>query len=182
VWALRPERSRRLPGDALLASPLSSRTQAITIGRPPHAVWPWLVQMGAGRAGWYSYDFIDNGGQPSADQIIPELQQVRVGDLFPALPGVREGFTVLRVDPERLLVLGWLPPGQRRPVMTWAFALKEPTPETTRLIVRARAGEGYRPSIGVPDWTISTFTAWGHRLMQQKQLLGIARRAEARAR
>jgi hypothetical protein len=179
MWALRPERSCRLPGDALLASPLSSRTHAITIERSPRAVWPWLVQMGAGRAGWYSYDFIDNGGQPSADRIIRELQHAQVGDLFPALPGFREGFTVLRVDPERVLVLGWLHPGQRRPVMTWAFALKEPKPETTRLIVRARASEGSRPSIGGSDWTIRTFTAWGHLLMQQKQLLGIARRAEA---
>lgn len=180
MWALRRERSCRLPGDGFLAQPLSSQTHAITIERPRRAVWPWLVQMGAGRAGWYSFDFIDNGGQPSAEHIVPELQHVKVGDLFPALRGVTEGFTVLRVEHERSLVLGWLPYRRRQPLMTWAYVLTEPEPEITRLIVRARAGDGYHTPFGLPDWTIRTYTAWGHSLMQQKQLLGIARRSEAR--
>jgi hypothetical protein len=179
MWALRHERSCLLPGDRLLAQPLNSRTHAITIERPRRVVWPWLAQMGAGRAGWYSYDFIDNGGQPSANRVVPELQHVKVGDLFPALRGVTEGFTVLRVEYERSLVLGWLRQHQRQPLMTWAYILSEPEPEITRLIVRARSGAGYHTPFGLPDWTIRTYTAWGHSLMQQKQLLGIAQRAEA---
>ena len=123
MWPVRRERSCRWPGDGFLAQPLSSRTHGITIERPRQAVWPWLVQMGAGRAGWYGFDFIDNGGQPSAKHILPELQHVKVGDLFPALPGVKEGFTVLSVHPERRLVLGWLSPGERRPVITCAYVL-----------------------------------------------------------
>lgn len=66
----RSERSVRLPGDDILPGARSS-TQAITIKRPRSEVWPWLVQMGAGRAGWYSYDRIDNGGEPSQEHIVP---------------------------------------------------------------------------------------------------------------
>ncbi|HEU5303561.1 MAG TPA: hypothetical protein VFU40_02850, partial [Gemmatimonadales bacterium] len=96
--ACRGELSSSLPGDELLPRPLGSTTHAITIRRPRAEVWPWLAQMGAGRAGWYSYDFIDNGWTHSAERIIPELQTVTVGGLFPALPGSTDGFTVLSVD------------------------------------------------------------------------------------
>jgi hypothetical protein len=173
------ERSRRLPGDELLPQTIGSFTHGITIRRPPHEVWPWLVQMGAGRAGWYSYDFIDNGGQPSANCIVPELQHVEVRDLVPALRGVTEGFTVLRVEHERSRVFGWLRPHKRQPLITWAYILSEPELDVTRLIVRARSGGGCHTPFGLPDWTIRTYTAWGHSLMQQKQLLGIAQRAES---
>lgn len=112
------EGSRRLLGDDLLAD-ARSLTHATTIRRPRGEVWPWLVQMGAGRAGWYSYDFVDNGRRHSAESLVPELQQVRVGDVFPALPGVSEGFVVLQCEPERYLVLGWPSPAGP-PIMTWA--------------------------------------------------------------
>ena len=86
------ERARALPGDELIPESIASLTHAITIQRAPHDVWPWLVQMGAGsRAGWYSYDFIDNGRRPSADRIVPVLQTVAVGDLCPAVPGATDG-------------------------------------------------------------------------------------------
>lgn len=174
------ERSRRLPGDELLPKPIgSSLTHAITIRRPPREVWPWLAQMGAGRAGWYSYDVIDNGRQPSAERILPEFQRVEVGGTFPALPGVTDGFTVLGVDPERSLVLGLVPAAGGPPLTTWAFVLEEHEAGSTRLIVRARGGAGYRPPFGLPRWTTGTLVAWGHAFMQRKQLLGIARRAEA---
>jgi len=175
------ERDRRLSGDELLPEAASSLTHAITIRCPPRDVWPWLVQMGAGRAGWYSYDVIDNGRKPSASRIIPELQHARVGEIFPAMPGVTAGFTVLKVDPERSLILGWVPKPGGRPMTTWAFVLEEQEPGSTRLIVRARGGADYDPPFGLPRWTTSTLVPWGHAIMQRKQLLGIARRAEARA-
>ena len=62
---------------------------------------------------------------------------------------------------------------------TWAFVLEEQGPASTRFIVRARAGAGYRPPFGLPRWTANTLVRWGHLLMQPKQLLGIAGRAEA---
>jgi len=177
VRARRGERLGPLPGDDLLAD-ARSLTHAITIRRPAREVWPWLVQMGAGRAGWYSYDFVDNGRRHSARSLLPGLQQVSVGDVFPALPGVSEGFVVLRSEPERYLVLGWRSPtGQ--PIMTWSFVLEEPEPGSTRLIVRARGGADYRPPFGLPAWTVKTLVPLGHAVMQRKQLLGIARRAEA---
>jgi len=177
VRPLRGERWRRLPGDDLLSHPRGSLTHAVTSRRPRSEVWPWLVQMGAGRAGWYSYDSVDNGGQHSAEYLVPELQHMGVGDVFPALPGVTEGFVVLRFEPERFLILGWLSPqGQR--IVTWAFILEESPPGQTRLIVRARAAEGYRPPLGLPQWTRSTLVPLGHFIMQRRQLRGIARRAE----
>ena len=71
------EKQRRLPGDELVPEPMWQATRATTIGAPPEAVWPWLVQMGQGRGGFYSYDWVENlGGLDihSADEIIPELQ------------------------------------------------------------------------------------------------------------
>jgi len=82
------ERRREMPGDSIIPRPMASITHAITIKAPPELVWPWLVQMGAGRGGWYSYDFIDNGGNPSAISILPKYQEVACGDVFPATPGV----------------------------------------------------------------------------------------------
>jgi hypothetical protein len=77
------ETRRELPGDEPLPSAKGQWTNAITIRARPSEIWPWLVQMGCRRAGWYSYDGLDNGGVPSAERIVPELQQVEVGDLFP---------------------------------------------------------------------------------------------------
>jgi hypothetical protein len=104
------EAAQTLPGDDLVPAPLGTMTHAITIRRAPRDVWPWLVQMGAGRGGWYSYDFVDDGRRPSLERIAPELQDVAVGSIRPAAPGVSDGFPVLRVKRERVLVLTWVPP------------------------------------------------------------------------
>ena len=71
----------------------------------PERVWPWLAQMGAGRAGWYAYDRVDNGGAPSAPRLMPECQDVAPGDILPAVPGATDVFVVAAVDPPRDLVL-----------------------------------------------------------------------------
>ena len=178
VRASRLERTRALPGDELIRDPIASLTHAITIQRPPHGVWPWLVQMGADRAGWYSYDFIDNGRRRSAERIVPALQSVAVGDLFPAAPGATDGFHVLAFETARHLVLGWRPAPGAAPIMTWAFVLEGRTDGTTRLIVRARGGREY-PFYGLPPWIGKPFIRFGHFVMQRKQLLGIAWRAES---
>ncbi|HET9465894.1 MAG TPA: hypothetical protein VFO71_10210 [Gemmatimonadales bacterium] len=172
----RSERSVRLPGDDILPGARSS-TQAITIKRPRSEVWPWLVQMGAGRAGWYSYDRIDNGGEHSQERIVPQLQQIKVGDVFPATPGVTEGFLVLGYEPDRFLILAWPSPAGL-PTVTWTFVLEEPAPGSTRLIVRARAAEGAKAPFGLPQWMARTVVPLGHVIMQRKQLIGIAQRAE----
>src|SRR4029450_12847250 len=97
--------------------------RAVQIRGARRDVWPWLAQMGAGnRAGWYSYDWLDNGRRPSATRIVPELQHPAVDSIFPALPGVTDGFTLLAIQPVRLLMLGWRAPDGTLPV-TWTFVL-----------------------------------------------------------
>lgn len=180
IHATPGERARTLPGDDLIPQPLGSVNHAITIQRPPHEVWPWLVQMGSGRAGWYAYDFIDNGGHPSAEHILPNYQNVGVGSVLPALPGATDVFVVAQCEWEHSLVLTWrLPSGKYQ--TTWAFVLEEPQPDRTRLLVRGRVAPGYRP-YGLPQWLALPTGALAHFIMQRKQLLGIARRAEARDR
>ena len=181
VHANRDERSRHLPGDDILPDVEGSLTHAVTINRSPADVWPWLAQMGAGRAGWYSYDFIDNGREPSKERIVPELQEIAVGTIMPWLPDATEGFSIMRIEPGRSLVLGAVPPEGGPPLMTWAFVLEERQPGVTRLIARARERRGYQPPFGLPHWTVRTLVPWGHLIRQRKQLLGIARRAEEAA-
>jgi hypothetical protein len=178
VRATHVERTRDLPGDRLIPEPIGSLTHAITIPCPRREVWPWLVQMGAGsRAGWYSYDRVDNGGRRSAERIMRDLQSVTIGTVFPALPGTTEGFTVVQYHPESSLVLGWTPAPNAPPAVTWAFVLEELDERRTRLIVRARGARGYRVH-GIPTWIGRPFIRFGHFVMERKQLLGIAARAE----
>lgn len=181
VRASDEERTRALPGDELISPAVGTLTHAITMNGPSAAVWPWLVQMGAGsRAGWYSYDVLDNGRQPSAARIVPELQSIRIGTLFPALPGVSEGFVVLGFQPLRWLLLGF-PNADGSPAVTWAFVLEPCSCGSTRLLVRARGGHGYRFR-GLPAWLSIPVIRLVHFVMQRKQLREIARRVEASSR
>ncbi len=181
----RPEQGELLPGDALLPA-ATGATHAITIAAPPAAVWPWLVQMGWGRAGWYSHDALDHGGRSSATAIRPELQALRVGDRLPSSPGGRTYFEVMELSDGRHLVLGahlvwplrsrrWTVPSSRVwQRATWAFVLRPTGDGATRLVVRARA-------VSHPVWLWALWDAVfsvAHVLMQRKQLLGIRRRAE----
>ena len=170
------ERALALPGDDLIPQPLGSVNQAITIRRPPHEVWSWLAQMGSGRAGWYAYDFIDNGGQRSAEGILPNYQNIGVGSVLPALPGTTDVFVVAQCEADKSLVLAWrLPNGKYQ--TSWAFVLEQLQPDQTRLIVRGRVAPGYRP-YGLPQWLALPTGRVAHFIMQRKQLLRIARRAE----
>ena len=172
------ERTKPLPGDELIPGRIGSLTHAITIRGPRHEVWPWLAQMGAGsRAGWYSYDVLDNGRRPSATRIVPELQDIAIGTLFPALPGATDGFVVC-FEPEQFLVLGWRARDGSL-LVTWALALEAAALDHTRLIARSNAAEGY-PFFGLPAWLGRPLVRAVHFVMQRKQLLGIARRVEQR--
>ncbi len=177
VFATPEEQARPLAGDALIAESIGEITNAITIQRPPRNVWPWLAQMGAGsRAGWYSYDAIDNACRPSANRILPGLQHIVVGTLFPALPGSVDGFTVMQFETGRHLVLGWAA-ADGQPVVTWAFVLEPAGSSATRLIVRCRASAKYSFH-SLPAWIGLPIARAVHFVMERKQLLGIARRVE----
>jgi pimeloyl-ACP methyl ester carboxylesterase len=177
VRATREDKARVLPGDERIPQAIDTLTHGVTIRCAPRDVWPWLVQMGAGnRAGWYSYDWLDNGRQPSATRIVPDLQHPTIGTVFRALPGVTDSFIALAIEPERVLTLGGPAPDGTLAV-TWTFVLEEAAPGVTRLLVRARGGPGYRFH-GLPLLLTRLFVRVVHFVMQRKQLLGIARRAE----
>ena len=178
VRATAAERSRMLSGDERIPHAIDVLTHGVTIRRAPRDVWPWLVQMGAGtRAGWYSYDWLDNGRQPSATRIVPALQHPPIGTIFPALPGVTQGFTLLTCEHERVLTLGWLA-ADGTPDVTWTFVLDETAPGVTRLVVRVRGGPGYRFH-RLPLQLTRLAIRVVHFVMQRKQLLGLRRRVES---
>ena len=178
TWQLlRAVRRRAERANERIPQAIDSLTHGVTIRGPARDVWPWLVQMGAGsRGGWYSYDRLDNGRQPCAVHIVPALQHPAVGAIFPALPGMTEGFTLLAIEFERTLTLGWLTP-DGTPDVTWTFVLNEIAPGVTRLLVRVRGGPGYRVR-GLPLVLTKVVIRVVHFIMQRKQLLGIASRAE----
>jgi len=144
-WQLRwgatdAELARALPGDDLVVSPSFNATRAITIGAPPQEVWPWLVQVGVNRAGWYSYDLLDNLGRPSARAVIDELQDIRPGDLLPMSPDGKHGIRVHALDPPHWMI--WGTPGET----SWVWVLDLQPDGNTRLIVRVRSKAQRRPS------------------------------------
>jgi hypothetical protein len=197
--ASRAERRRALPGDSVVRDPMFTTTQAVTIGAPPERVWPWLAQMGAGRAGWYSWDRIDNGSHPSANSIVPVYQRIAPGDLMPAIPGALDAFVIAAVDPPRDLILTVPAPGAGSRV-SWEFFLEPLDHDHTRLIVRGRVSRHwlqgvqdhstspggpifiervYRMLARLPRPLLVAAGGFGHRLMQNRQLRGIKHRAEA---
>lgn len=171
TWgATRAEAGGRLPGDELLEDATMVSTRAITIDAPASAVWPWLVQMGVGRGGAYTYDWIERGlglDMHSADRVIGELQNVDVGDVLPMAPG-SSGLRVEIADPERVFALRsedgrWV----------WTFVLTE-SGGSTRLVSRNRA-----PAPRSVQERIATLIMEpGSLIMERKMLLGIKRRAE----
>lgn len=176
VQATAREHLLTLPGDEVIRHAAGSLTHAITVHCNRRELWPWLIQMGADRAGWYSYDVLDNGGRPSADRILLGLQSPSVGAVFPALPGRRDGFILLENEPTHWLVLGWPAPDGEL-MVTWSFMLIEIDASTTRLVVRARASDDYRFH-GLPKAVGLWLARVVHFVMERKQLLEIARRAE----
>jgi hypothetical protein len=141
-----------LDGDELLPGAPDQLTHQTVIRATRDRIWPWLVQMGCDRAGFYSYDLLDNAGKRSARELHPEWQSLQVGQIVAASPEADGGFEVLRIDPERNLILGGLfdsSAGRQlafaseRPAhywhVTWSFVLEPLDVERTRLWVRARA-------------------------------------------
>jgi len=165
------DRAWCLAGDDFLPDARAQLTHATTIAAPPADVWPWLVQMGCQRAGWYSWDRLDNAGKPSADQILPELQRLAVGDVLPWRPEGSDGFKVLRIDPEHLLVLQSLGPQFEG---TWAFVLEPLSGDRTRLVVRYRAA--FPPSTRMA--VTLRLMSGVHAFMERKQLRTIKAHAE----
>lgn len=177
-----------LPGDDIVEDVMSHCTRAVTIDAPPHAVWPWLVQIGDRRAGFYSYDWIERfvflgtvhyiDGSHSATAIHPELQDVHVGDRINtgSVGRLTIGSPITILQQDRALVIG-----------TWAFIL-EPLPgDRTRLVVRERDSGWIRMAVpkrsgllraaaGLVDYVVGEPL---HFAMVRKMMLGLRTRAEA---
>ena len=203
AWGVDPtEAEAPLPGDELIPEPMATETRGVTIDAPVSAVWPWLVQMGFGRAGWYSFDAMDRR-YPSADSILPQFQTLTPGEILPIYQG--GGFEVRTVDPEHALVLFSDTPMMEKQAKeagllteeqlaqaeskrgqfgrgsypdfsaSWAFVLKPTDDGQTRLIERFRVKtQGNMPANAVMQELMST----GIVLVARKQMLGIKERVE----
>jgi hypothetical protein len=180
-WGATDQESRGpLPGDDLIGRADLTATRAITIHASADRVWPWIAQLGQGRGGFYSYDFLENLARcdiHSTDRIVPEWQDVAVGDEVRLAPEV--GLDVALLERGRSLVLrGGVPVGKVGPPydFTWTFALRDQPNETTRLLVRERYAyrRPWARLIVQPTEALSF-------VMSQKMLRGIRDRAERTA-
>jgi hypothetical protein len=181
------ERSRSLPGDNIVEPVMTHRTRAVTIDAPPEAVWPWLVQIGDRRAGFYSYDWVERyvfagtvhyiEGTRSATRIHPELQDVHVGDRINtgSVGSFVLGNPVTILEPNRALVIG-----------SWAFVLEPIADGRTRFFNRERdmgwirlaapRKSGLLRAVGaVIDYVVAEPL---HIAMVRAMMLGIKQRAE----
>lgn len=169
-WGATPEEvSRALPGDDLVPGPTFNATRAVTVGAPPERIWPWLVQAGLTRAGWYSYDILDNLGRPSARRIIPELQDLAVGDIVPMSPDGKHGMPVQEIDAPKSMI--WGTPGDT----TWTWQLDPLSDGSTRLISRVRSRYRWLS----PTIAFSLLLEFGDFWMMRKMLLNLRDRAES---
>jgi len=157
-----------MTGDDQVAAAMFSATRSISIDAPPASVFPWLRQMGFRRAGWYSYDWIDNFGKESAREIRAEWQSLQTGDTIPAGP---ISFIATTVEPDRAFCFV-----QHNRLVQFSLAFElTPIEAGTRLVSRARA------SLAFPGGRLATRGVLepGDGLMVRKQLLGIKERAES---
>lgn len=174
-WGTTPEElARVMPGDALIPDPTDMSMQAITVHAPPEDIWPWLVQIGYKRGGLYSYDWLDRLfgflDRPSAMRILPEFQQLAVGD---KVPWGRTGteLTVGVLEPLRALALSYEARGF---AWVWQFGLHPLDEQQTRFVTRGTER--------VPDtllwWLGMRFMEPASFIMTRRMLLGVKERAE----
>ena len=176
--ATEAETRELLPGDEVVPQADLVATRAITIAAPPDQVWPWIAQMGQGRAGFYTYDTLENlvgCDIHSADRVVSEWQGIAAGDDFRLHPDV--ALRVAAVEPGRALVIsGGVPLGDSPPPydFTWAFVLQDHRDGTTRLLVRERYGytRWWSALLVEPVEAVSF-------VMSREMLRGIRERAEA---
>lgn len=178
-WGADPlEEGGYLPGDELMAYADHQSTRAITIRSGPARIWPWLVQIGQDRGGFYSYDWLENLlglDIHSVDEIDADLQNLEVGDTIALANGVT--LEVAQLEPENYLVLrgksaGDLPEPPFQ--FTWSFTLRQSAPARTRLIVRERYRYlGPIAPVIVEPASLASF------VMSRRMLLGIKERAES---
>jgi hypothetical protein len=169
TWgATTDEVARALPGDDLVPRPTFEATRAITIAATADRVWPWLVQVGVGRAGWYSYDLLDNLGRRSARRILPQFQHLSEGDIVPMSPDGKHGIRVHSMDAPHSMV--WGTAGDT----SWAWCLEPDPYGSTRLITRVRSRYRWLS----PSIAFSLLLEFADIWMMRKMLLNLRDRVE----
>jgi len=171
--------------DTLIDNVVTVSTRKILIKTTPEKIWPWLVQMGQGRGGFYSYDWLENLfglNIHNSDTIVPEYQTLKTGDLIPFWDGA--GINVLRIEPLKTLVLG----GSLKPDKgvtyqseksvggTWSFHLSPESADTTHLIIRTRI-EKFKPAL-LCFLLARLLIEPIHFIMERKMMVGIKKRSE----
>jgi hypothetical protein len=162
-----------MPGDDLIDDVAYLATRAITIDAPPAAVWPWLVQVGCLRAGFYANDLLDNLGHPSAERILPEFQHLEIGQWVPMSPTPSDttAFKVAGFEANRWLL--W-----HQPLSTWSWTLTELPRDQTRLVTRLRIHlDWHHRAVSLLSVILNEL---GDFPMMRRMLLGIRDRAETR--
>jgi hypothetical protein len=176
-WQLRwgatdEEIKHSIPGDDIVCDPSFNATRAVTINAPAENIYPWIVQMGMTRAGHYSYDLLDNLARPSAEKILPELQNLQIGDLIPMSPDGKQGMRVKDFQKNRWM-LWWDSIGDS----TWAWEIYPADETHFRLVTRVRV----KYCLFSPAILFNILIEFFDILMMRKCMLGIKRRAEAMA-
>ena len=173
-WGATDEEVERvMPGDDLVRVSHFTATRAITIGAPPDDVWPWLLQVGIDRAGFYSYDLLDNLGRPSTTEVLPRWQTLAVGDVVAPMtspPTPNTSFVVQAMESQRYMV--W-----SKPDSSWAWTLTPLAGDRTRLVTRLK--QRYRANCSTALTVV--LSEFGDFVMMRKMLFGIKARAESRS-
>jgi hypothetical protein len=169
-WGAKDEEViRSMPGDDIVTHPSFNATRVVTVNASPKAIWPWLVQIGCKRAGWYSYDWVDNLGIPSTERIIPEFQHFEVGQLIPFSPNGKMGMYVKDFEKPK-----WMLWGDKENYSTWCWGLYPIDSDHTRLVTRVRLHYRWLS----PTIIFSLLLDIGDIVMMRKCMLGIKLRAE----
>jgi hypothetical protein len=158
-----------LPGDNLVVKPDFNATRGITIQSTPANTWKWIIQIGSRRAGWYSYDWMDNAGIPSTFEILPEHQRIEVGQFIPFTPDQKNGMWVKEFSQNKYIL--WT---DKEGKATWLWYLYEVNEGSTRLITRLRTNYAWK-GFWILYYLLYDF---GDIIMMSKCMKGIKKRAE----
>jgi len=159
---------RHMIGDELRIDPELNATRVVTINGTPEQIWPWLIQMGYKRAGFYAFDNLDNAGIPSADSIIPQLQNLQVGDSMTFLQ-------VVEINSNESMLWTFLPGVGPWDGATWSWGLYPIDNEHTKLVSRLRQNYTYDSFPEVIMWSVMDVCEI---FMMRTSLLGIKHRVE----
>jgi hypothetical protein len=168
-----------MPGDVVVPRAQFNATRAITIGVPPERVWPWIVQLGYGRAGFYTYDLLDNAGVPSDARIVEDHQGLEVGDpvpMFHETHGLAIAYRVDSLDRNKWMLWVHRPHEGETPDSTWSWQLTALPNGGTRLVTRMKQEYRWKtPGLAAFNLVLMEF---GDFAMERRMLKGIKARAE----